>query len=156
MSRLVLADPAGGYGCPAEGPWPERATGRVEALARLGAVRLCQGAGGKTSAPRMPILPRSRRWSRRWRGLDVPGLTAAVSILAQGRIADDLARHGRPGTVVCGAEDRITPPEGVRAIAQAWPGARYLELAGAGHAGYAEGALVAYAKAVLAEPEDVR
>lgn len=154
VSRLVLADPAGGYGCPAEGPWPERVTGRVEALARLGPTAYARERAANLCAPDadpVAVAAVEREMAR----LAVPGLSAAVSILAQGRIADDLARHGRPGIVVCGAQDRITPPEGVRAIAQGWPGARYLELAGAGHAGYAE-VPVAYAQAVLAEPEDVR
>jgi 3-oxoadipate enol-lactonase len=38
-----------------------------------------------------------------------------------------------PTLVVCGAEDRVTPPTLSRALTQLIPGARYEEIANAGH-----------------------
>jgi pimeloyl-ACP methyl ester carboxylesterase len=40
---------------------------------------------------------------------------------------------GLPTLVLVGTEDRITPPEGMRAMAAALPGSEFVELDGAGH-----------------------
>jgi pimeloyl-ACP methyl ester carboxylesterase len=46
---------------------------------------------------------------------------------------DLLAGIAVPTTVICGAQDAITPPAEARAMADEIPGARYIEIAGAGH-----------------------
>ena len=40
--------------------------------------------------------------------------------------------------VLCGSDDTITPPGDNRALAAAFTDARYVEVAGAGHASYIE------------------
>lgn len=45
----------------------------------------------------------------------------------------ELASIGCPALVLVGAEDRLTPPSEARAMAAQVPGARFVELAGAGH-----------------------
>jgi pimeloyl-ACP methyl ester carboxylesterase len=47
--------------------------------------------------------------------------------------ADVLAAVRVPVLVVCGAEDAVTPPEEMRAMAGRIPGARFSVVAGAGH-----------------------
>lgn len=46
---------------------------------------------------------------------------------------DRAARIGVPTLVVCGAEDKVTPPALSRELAALIPGARYAEIPGAGH-----------------------
>lgn len=46
---------------------------------------------------------------------------------------DLLAGISVPTMVICGSQDAITPPAGARAMAGAIPGARYIEIADAGH-----------------------
>lgn len=46
---------------------------------------------------------------------------------------DRAARIGVPTLVVCGAEDKVTPPALSRELAALVPGARYAEIPGAGH-----------------------
>jgi pimeloyl-ACP methyl ester carboxylesterase len=51
----------------------------------------------------------------------------------RGDSRDLLAGVAVPTTVICGSQDAITPPAGARAMADAIPGARYIEIADAGH-----------------------
>jgi 3-oxoadipate enol-lactonase len=51
----------------------------------------------------------------------------------RGDSRDLLAGIAVPTTVICGSQDAITPPAGARAMADAIPGARYIEIADAGH-----------------------
>jgi pimeloyl-ACP methyl ester carboxylesterase len=51
----------------------------------------------------------------------------------RGDSRDLLAGIDVPTTVICGSQDAITPPAGARAMADAIPRARYIEIADAGH-----------------------
>lgn len=46
---------------------------------------------------------------------------------------DLLAAIDKPALVLVGAEDSLTPPAGMRSMADALPSSRYVEIAGAGH-----------------------
>ena len=59
-------------------------------------------------------------------------------MLAQGDLHADAPAIAAPTMVLCGSEDTVTPPSGNRSLAAAIANARYVELAGAGHASYIE------------------
>ena len=62
------------------------------------------------------------------------GIAAAQRGLAER--ADLTASLGQitvPTLVICGAEDQISPPAEMQALAAAIPGAQYVEISGAGH-----------------------
>jgi pimeloyl-ACP methyl ester carboxylesterase len=66
-------------------------------------------------------------------GASREGVAAALRGMAERRDArPDLAAIAAPTLVVCGREDRITPPAAMRELAAAIPGARFAEVAG-GH-----------------------
>lgn len=55
--------------------------------------------------------------------------------LHEGQLLQNAARlHGLPGVILQGLDDRVTPPAAARALHAAWPSARLVEVAGAGHA----------------------
>lgn len=74
---------------------------------------------------------------RRVRGLAEQRADGIVAALQAMRDRPDrtavLARLRCPTLVVVGADDTVTPPAEVQAMARAIPGARFVELAGAGH-----------------------
>jgi len=69
--------------------------------------------------------------------ISVDGYVQATWMLAQGDILADAPHIPQPTLVVVGSVDRVTKPDGVRAIAAAIPGARFELIEGAGHASYA-------------------
>lgn len=72
-----------------------------------------------------------REMARRW---PLPGLVGAIRALRDRPDSTPLLPHVKvPTLVVAGAEDQITPPEGMKAMAQTIPGARYAEIRAAGH-----------------------
>lgn len=73
-------------------------------------------------------------WTERFAALDVPSMLHALGAVS--RRDDLLARVGRisvPTLVIAGAEDAALPPRRARRLAAAVPGARFVELLGAGH-----------------------
>ena len=64
----------------------------------------------------------------------VPGIVAALRGMRDRADSTDLlAGIAVPTLALCGAEDVLTPPAGMRAIAERVRGARYVEVPGAGH-----------------------
>ena len=54
--------------------------------------------------------------------------------LREGQLLHEAARlQGLPGAIVQGLQDRVTPAAAARALHAAWPSARWVEVAGAGH-----------------------
>ena len=87
--------------------------------------------------------------------LNADGYADATRLLADGDLKADVAAIDLPAMVLCGGADTITPPDGVRAIAAAFPGGRpYHEIPGAGHASYLEGA-ADYNRLLAAFAEDL-
>jgi 3-oxoadipate enol-lactonase len=72
---------------------------------------------------------------RRCMGFDRRGLArAAVAVVVKRTsIVDKLARIKAPTLVMCGSEDRATPPHYAETIAKGIPGARFVLLQGLGH-----------------------
>lgn len=68
------------------------------------------------------------------------GYSQAARMLSNGDIFADLEGCTVPTLVVCGAEDKVTPPSGNKAVAAALPGTRYKELPRVGHLPYVEAA----------------
>lgn len=62
------------------------------------------------------------------------GVAAALRGMAQRPdFTGELAKIDLPTLVICGAEDAIAPPAEMKSIAEAIPGGRFVEIAGAGH-----------------------
>jgi len=72
-----------------------------------------------------------------WRNLLVrtpaEGYAGACAAIRDADLTADAARIAVPTLVMCGAEDGATTPSLVRAFAESIPGARYREIADAGH-----------------------
>ena len=74
------------------------------------------------------------RWARRCEGGTVPGATRTRGALPSIRDSRELlARIGVPTLVVGGAEDALTPPDVMQALADGIPGARFVAIPAAGH-----------------------
>lgn len=77
------------------------------------------------------VAAQVREMGRRW---PVPGLVGAIGAMRDRADATALLAEIRmPTLVLGGAEDRVSPAAGMRAMAQAIPGARYAEIPAAGH-----------------------
>jgi pimeloyl-ACP methyl ester carboxylesterase len=134
LAALILADTR------AAADSPEARAKREEALATLearGADAYLDGSLGKMLAPgagaplqaqvRTAAVPRADALAAALQALrDRPDRTAELPAIAC------------PTLVLCGAEDQISPAAEMRGIAAAIPGARYVELAGAGHLSHLE------------------
>jgi pimeloyl-ACP methyl ester carboxylesterase len=51
----------------------------------------------------------------------LPGYAQAARMLGSGKIVDDVAALRSPTLVMCGAHDRVTPPEQTERVVQALP-----------------------------------
>lgn len=133
VCRLVLADPAQGYGNASPPQQREVYLRRQQQLA---------GGLEKMATERAALLLRPQADERDiatvaagMRRLNPAGFMQAVALLVQGDIHHWLAQNRRPTEVWCGERDAITPPASARALARRWQ-LPYVALAGAGHAGY--------------------
>jgi pimeloyl-ACP methyl ester carboxylesterase len=66
------------------------------------------------------------------------GHEQAARMLAHGNLMADAARYAGRVLVLCGSEDTVTPEDGCRRVAAAFPNAAYRTLPGVGHASYVE------------------
>ena len=76
------------------------------------------------------------RWSQR--RVRARGYRQATHALAYSRLVDDARFFPKPVLVVCGTEDKITPEDGCKAIARAYPSGQYRALPGLGHVAHLE------------------
>lgn len=135
---LFLADPAGGHASLDDAIQTSKREARLSRFEALGA--------DAHAAERAPRLLREAATPEHvalvednMKRLRLSGYAAAARLLSDGDLAADVAEIRLPATVVCGQEDAITPPGGARRIAAAFPsGARYLDIADAGHASYVD------------------
>lgn len=90
--------------------------------------RVVRWSFARTTPPRLTALARRRL------GAADPGvLHADLSACAAFDVRARLPEIAVPALVLCGGEDRMTPPALVRQAAEAIPGAAYAEVEGAGH-----------------------
>jgi 3-oxoadipate enol-lactonase len=83
------------------------------------------------TTPDATVVERARRIALAQPPERVIAMLTALRDRADSR--DLLAGLAVPTTVICGSQDAITPPAGARAMANEIPGARYIEIADAGH-----------------------
>lgn len=137
VARLLLADPASGYGLADEATRNERLHSRLKLMNELGPQgmaerRAAQLLSPNASADALALV----RWSMR--RLRPDGHEQAAHMLAAGRLIEDVAHYNGQTLVVCGSEDKITPEDGCRKVAQACSNGTYRTLPGLGHACYVE------------------
>jgi 3-oxoadipate enol-lactonase len=129
LARLVLADTKAGPDT------PEARRGRDEAIALVRAEGVAPFADRQV--PRLLAPGADARVRADVRALMDQPAAGVVNALAALRDRPDrradLAAIACPTLVVVGAEDALTPPAEARALAAAIPGARLVELPGAGH-----------------------
>jgi pimeloyl-ACP methyl ester carboxylesterase len=140
IRQVVLSSPAGGYGALDAESSAAKVAGRVEQMTRLGPVAMAS-----ERAPGM--LASGASDAIRERAIDImarlrpDGYLSACKLLANGNALAEVRRWPTPPPatlVLVGAQDRTTPPPGVRRIAHCIANARYVEIENAAHAAYLE------------------
>jgi len=137
VRALFLSDAAQGHAHLPEEERLAKLRARLEPLEALGVERMAkERAGNLLSTNALESLKDT-----------VAGITAeirpvgyrrAAHALSMGDLTGELADYGGPMAVVCGADDRVTPPDSNRAIAASRPQATFTLIEGAGHLPYIE------------------
>jgi pimeloyl-ACP methyl ester carboxylesterase len=137
VAALVLSDAAIGHRHLSEEARNEKLMARLDDVAELGAAGMAAKRAPNVVAPgaSSAVVNRVRAVMSRIRP---KGYAQAARMLALGDIFAELTGWTGPTLVGTGALDTVTPPEGSRRIAAAVPGARYVEIPGAGHLPYVE------------------
>ena len=137
VAGLFLSDAAQGHGRLSEAEREAKLRARLEPLDRLGVEGMAQARAGNLLAPGVPEELRDT----------VAGITAEIRpvgyrraawALSVGDLMAEIADYGGPMAVVCGEEDRVTPPDTNREIAASRPQASFTLIPGAGHLPYIE------------------
>ena len=137
VRRLILADPARGYGSENAGVRDRKLAERVAAMDADGPAGLARNRAQKllsANAPSFALSLVAWNMSR----LRPAGYKQASHMLAHSDILADAERYAGPALVLCGAEDIITPPAIARKVASALEPGAYQEIPNAGHASYVE------------------
>lgn len=138
VRSLMLASPAAGYGRAGRGVQAARRSARLGLLDRLGPEGMARERHGALLSAGAP--PGAREAVRAEMARIRPdGYRQAVETLVNGDIHADARGVALAATVVVGAEDRVTPPDACRQVAESLRGARFETLEGLGHACYVEG-----------------
>ncbi len=143
IGRLVLTSAAQGYGISPGGALPSQAARRIQDLRELG-----PSIFARSRAPKVVFAVDKKpeavsRVKAAMARVNLDGYTQAVRMLALGNLAESIKNVPiRPG-FIAGVEDMVTPIDQTRRAAAAWaeahgPHPRVIELAGAGHASYAQ------------------
>lgn len=131
LKRLVISDAAAAF--PEAGKQAFRvmadkvAAGGVGAVAEIAASRVFHA----DYLARHPGAIEERR--RVLLGIEPSAFRAACRVLVETDLVPELGRIRLPVLVICGALDQATPPALNRVIAEAVPGARYVEMPDCGH-----------------------
>ena len=134
-ARLVLLNPAGGYGRAPERERNDKLNARLERLDQLGPT-------GMAVAPSPGMLSESASAEARalaaWSTAQIrpDGYRQAARMLASGCLLADAPRFAGPVLVAAGSVDTVTPASGCERIALAFPDARFHLLEGVGHLSY--------------------
>jgi pimeloyl-ACP methyl ester carboxylesterase len=138
VDRLVLLDPARGYGSAPAEIRTQKLEQRLAAMQKLGPV---EHARQRSAALLGPNASQAARELVTWNAsrVDPAGYAQAARMLARADLCTDASRYEKSVLVACGTEDRITPEAACREIADAFPRAEYRSLPGLGHASYIDG-----------------
>ncbi|MBE2997927.1 alpha/beta fold hydrolase [Nocardiopsis sp. HNM0947] len=132
VRSLILAGSTRGSGVPGKA---EAMRGRAASLRRDGAAAFAADRAGRLLAPGADPALHAEITERMASSLRPDGYAAAAEAMATTRHTEhDLARVRARTLVLVGAEDTVTGPAESKVLAEHVPGARYTELAGAGHA----------------------
>lgn len=134
---MVLSDAAPGHVRLSEAERAAKLQARVDAIETLGPAGMAEQRSGNLLSPSAsePVRAAVREVMSRVRP---HGYVQAAHALAQGDLLGDLEGCEVPALVLCGAEDKVTPPEGNRAAAAALKDSRFALLDGVGHLPYVE------------------
>lgn len=138
VSSLVLGAPAAGYGRDGPEIQARKRAGRLDLLDALGPEGLARERHAALLSGDAPAWARERARAQMAR-IRPDGYRQAVELLVAGDILDDVRGIDMAATVVVGGADDVTPPDGCRAVADAFREARFELLPGLGHACYVEG-----------------
>lgn len=129
VSRLVLSNTPGGVDIPAV----------REAYANAQAAFAEKGVGSAAVAPDFPArAPEAAYLYRHINSLNLQ-IPEALAYGGPGWVApENLKGFATPALVISSAHDEIFPPAAIREVAGVIPGARFVELPGAGHSPYFE------------------
>jgi pimeloyl-ACP methyl ester carboxylesterase len=135
VTRLLLLDPARGYG---SAPAETRASKLDQRLAAMEKLGPAEHARQRSAALLGPNASQAARELVIWNAsrIDRAGYAQAARMLAQADLCADAPRYEGPVLVACGSEDQITPEAACREVARAFPSAKYRSLAGLGHVSY--------------------
>ncbi len=137
VRTLVLSDAATGYGRADRAMQERSIRGRLDPLKALGPAGVAAERAVRLVAPgtEPAIIAEVRDGMA---AIRPEGYRQATLMLAHADILDELAGCDAPTLVVCGTEDRITPEESNRRIADTLANARYEKMAGLGHLPHVE------------------
>ena len=131
LKRLVISDAAAAFPEPGKQAFrvmaEKVAEGGVGAVAEIAARRVFHA----DYLARHPDAIEERR--RVLLGIEPTAFRAACRVLVETDLVPELSRLRLPVLVICGALDQATPPALNRVIAEAVPGARYVEIPDCGH-----------------------
>src|SRR6266404_926217 len=119
-------------GSPATGVAPDRRAAALERVARIEATGMAFAAEAAMQNGYAPELrgdaKRFERYRARWLGNDPASYATIYRMLASTDMQDELTRLRCPVLVIGGSLDRVRPPPLAEAVANAIPGARYVEV----------------------------
>jgi 3-oxoadipate enol-lactonase len=119
-------------GSPATGIAPDRRAAALERVARIEAAGMAFAVEDSMRNGYAPELrgdiKRFERYRARWLGNDPASYATIWRMLAAADMQDELARLRCPVLVIGGNLDRVRPPALAQDVANAIPGARYVEL----------------------------
>jgi pimeloyl-ACP methyl ester carboxylesterase len=137
VRSLMLVSPAVGNASPVGMPMPAAIQQRITDLSAQGPVAFAKKRAanlcGETPKPSAVQAVEEAMAQVR-----LPGYGQACWLLAQGDLAAAVRKTAVPGLVLGSAQDKVVPAARAKDLAAQWPGARYREIAGVGHAGYVE------------------
>jgi 3-oxoadipate enol-lactonase len=120
-------------GSPAIGVAPDRRAAALERVANIEATGMAFSVADSMLNGYAPELRgdirRFERYRARWLGNDPASYAAVWRMLAGLDMEDELTRLRCPVLVIGGSLDRVRPPALAKAVADAIPGARYIEVA---------------------------
>jgi pimeloyl-ACP methyl ester carboxylesterase len=132
VAALMLASPASGYSAQPGRELPAAVAGRFAEVEALGPHGLADKRAGRLVTERASQEARDLVW-KAMSEVTVDGYRQASRMLACADIKRDAARLTVPTIVAWGSEDVVTPPASCRAVADAVPGGRAIEVPALGH-----------------------